>query len=74
MSPFFPLWSELSNLFQIHNSMFLSQICVAAGVKNFDPNILHPNNLYLHLVYLSRIQCTGLYDLVEQRNTHISHE
>lgn len=52
------------NIFQIFVFLCLSHIGVAADVKSFDPNILHP-----HTVYSLCIQCAKAFTLRPSNNT-----
>ncbi len=50
MIPFFPIRSELSKLFCKLIFLSLSQICVNASVKSFDPNFSCLNNLHFRAI------------------------
>ncbi len=64
MSPLLPLASGCKTLSQFLIPMFLSQSRATAGVKSFDPNILHPNNLHFRVVYSLCTQCVKAFMVI----------
>ncbi len=68
----FSLFGEsCQNSFENRIPVFLSQIRVAASVKNFDPDILNRNSSHFQVVYLLRAWCVKAFK-PETRPSHLN--